>query len=423
MHGSILSLQFPTMASEPSSTTIASEPSTSTSEIQTNTPEPSQLEVLALNYLRNQEISTIPTRIPKLNPCSICQRVILKFRFQSFAVLDCEYLFHRQCLEKYIMQAETEPPLTCPSCNVIIELTREEAVLASGKYHLQKKQTDTGQDDEELMASLGLVEGGSRAGQGSQSKQVTMQDQATSPIVIEDDASENNDDERTPDASNRSANLQDNPEDIPNENSGNDSQDSATNDGNNNNTAQNRPLRRSPRHSTRQSATSGNNNREHNILQGLLQELSTPVRGESIENNEVAEDDSEASKPKTLARLFQKACRAETRATKAIQEEISCWYYYGKAYEERVEEIKNARRGVSDQSARNQVYDDTMEHLPGGFTKDTLRKKTQRAVKIFKLFRKIGVDKIKRVISYSANAISKLTASQIRSIEQHFDHV
>ncbi|CAI2183157.1 8467_t:CDS:1, partial [Funneliformis geosporum] len=44
----------------------------------------------------------------------------------------------------------------------------------------------------------------------------------------------------------------------------------------------------------------------------------------SIENNEVTEDDSEASMPKTLARLFQKACRAEARATKAIQE-ISCW--------------------------------------------------------------------------------------------------
>jgi hypothetical protein len=409
--------------SEPSSTTIASEPSTSTSEIQTDTSEPSQLEVLALNYLRNQEISTIPSRIPKLNPCSICRKAILKFRFQSFVVLDCEHLFHRLCLENYIMRAETDPfSLTCPSCNIIIELTREEAVLASGKYHLQKKQTDTGQGDEALMSSLGFMNDDSRAGQGSQSKQVTMQDQATSPIVIEDDASENNDDERTPDASNRSANVQDNLENTPNENSGNDSQDSATNDGNNN-TAQNRPLRRSPRHSSRQSATSGNITREHNILQGLLQELSTPVRGESIENNEVAEDDSEASVPKTLARLFQKACRAETRATKAIQEEISCWYYYGKAYEERVDEIKNARRGVSDQSARNQVYDDTMEHLPGGFTKDTLRKKTQRAVKIYKLFRRIGVDKIKRVISYSANAISKLTAPQIRTIEEHFGHV
>ena len=107
MHGSILSLQFPTMASEPSSATIASEPSTSTSEIQTDTSEPSQLEVLALNYLRNQEISTIPTRIPKLNPCSICQRVILKFRFQSFVVLDCGHLFHH---EKHTIRAETMHP-------------------------------------------------------------------------------------------------------------------------------------------------------------------------------------------------------------------------------------------------------------------------------------------------------------------------
>ncbi|POG73381.1 hypothetical protein GLOIN_2v1772626 [Rhizophagus irregularis DAOM 181602=DAOM 197198] len=71
---------FVDSASEPSSTTIISELLTSASEIQTDTSEPSQLEVLALNYLRNQEISTIPSRIPKLNPCSIFQRVILKFR-------------------------------------------------------------------------------------------------------------------------------------------------------------------------------------------------------------------------------------------------------------------------------------------------------------------------------------------------------
>ncbi|PKY32590.1 hypothetical protein RhiirB3_420230, partial [Rhizophagus irregularis] len=219
------------MASEPSSATIASEPSTGTSEIQTDTSEPSQLEVLALNYLRNQEISTIPSRILKLNPCSICQRVILKFRFQSFVVLDCEHLFHRQCLENYIMQADTDPfTLTCPSCNVIIELTREEAVLASGKYHLQKKQTDTGQGDEDLMASLGFVEGDFRAGQGSQSKHVTMKDQATSPIMIEDDDDNqsNSVDNRTPENqanSNdeiRATNTQDNLENQSNVNSGND---------------------------------------------------------------------------------------------------------------------------------------------------------------------------------------------------------
>ncbi|PKC63410.1 hypothetical protein RhiirA1_463801 [Rhizophagus irregularis] len=64
--------------------------------------------------------------------------------------------------EKYIMQVETEPPLICPSYNVvIIKLTREEVILTSGKYHLQK-------NNEGLMTSLGLVEGGFRVGQGSQ---------------------------------------------------------------------------------------------------------------------------------------------------------------------------------------------------------------------------------------------------------------
>ncbi|CAB5353421.1 unnamed protein product [Rhizophagus irregularis] len=71
-------------------------------------------------------------------------------------------------------------------------------------------RTNATKDDEELMDSLRLVEDDSRAGQGSQLKQVIMQDQATSPIMIKDDASENNDDERTPDASNCSANIQTN---------------------------------------------------------------------------------------------------------------------------------------------------------------------------------------------------------------------
>ncbi|CAI2187446.1 19314_t:CDS:2 [Funneliformis geosporum] len=132
-HFALHSLQFIPMASEPSSATIASEPSTSTSEIQTDTSEPPQLEVLALIYLRNQEISTIPSRIPKLNPCGICQRVILKFRLQSFVVLGCEHLFHRQCLENYIMQAETDPiTLTCPS----FRLTFAEAMLQKRADHL-----------------------------------------------------------------------------------------------------------------------------------------------------------------------------------------------------------------------------------------------------------------------------------------------
>ncbi|CAI2190197.1 8155_t:CDS:2 [Funneliformis geosporum] len=352
-HFALHSLQFIPMASEPSSATIASEPSTSTSEIQTDTSEPSQLEVLALNYLRNQEISTIPTRIPKLNPCSICQRVILKFRFQSFVVLDCEHLFHRQCLEKYIMQAETEPPLTCPSCNVIIELTREEAVLASGKYHLQKKQTGTGQGNEELMSSLGLVEGGSRAGQESQSKQVSSANSCITPLDIlayiyaitvftlifyisrtpENQANSNDEI--------RATNTQDNLENQSNANSGDDTnvQESES---------------QSRRNSSRR-RTSPRITREQEKFQALLQELSTPAKGEKAENVD-EEEDADGSVSQSLARLYQKATRAGLRVTKANQDEILCWYKYAEGFENRVREIRSQDSSVTDPTARSRAY-------------------------------------------------------------------
>ncbi|PKY53393.1 hypothetical protein RhiirA4_471563 [Rhizophagus irregularis] len=61
----------------------------------------------------------------------------------------------------------------------------------------------------------------------------------------------------------------------------------------------------------------------------------------SAENNDISKNDSGFSMPKTLACLFQKACRAKTCVIRAIQEEISYWYYYGKVYKERIKEIKN----------------------------------------------------------------------------------
>ncbi|GBC23379.2 hypothetical protein GLOIN_2v1785376 [Rhizophagus irregularis DAOM 181602=DAOM 197198] len=88
------------------------------------------------------------------------------------------------------------------------------------------------------------------------------------------------------------------------------------------------------------------------LLLGLLQELSTPVREESIENNEV------------------------TRATKAIQEEISCCIIIGRRMKRELRRLE----GVSDQSARNQMYDDTMEHLPDGLLHNIYLNRDKTAV-------------------------------------------
>jgi hypothetical protein len=126
------------------------------------------------------------------------------------------------------------------------------------------------------------------------------------------------------------------------------------------------------------------------MLQGLIQELFTRKAAETNENNG-AEKETEGSIP--LTRLFQKACRAETQMININQEDILCWYHYGKGYMERVEATMNFQEG-SEQAARKLVYDDIMKHLPG-FNRNTLRSKTHKALRIYNLFKRIGVKRIK----------------------------
>jgi hypothetical protein len=71
--------------------------------------------------------------------------------------------------------------------------------------------------------------------------------------------------------------------------------------------------------------SSSRNTRSQDKFQELLRELSTPVRGETVEAN-VEEETGEDSVSKSLARLYQKAIKTGLRATKANQEEITCWY-------------------------------------------------------------------------------------------------
>ncbi|RHZ60073.1 hypothetical protein Glove_359g12 [Diversispora epigaea] len=104
---------------------------------------------------------------------------------------------------------------------------------------------------------------------------------------------------------------------------------------------------------------------------------------------------------------------------KANQDEILCWYNYAEGFEKKVKDIMDNDKKVKDQQARTQVYNFIIPHLPG-ITKENLRKKTQRARNIHKLFKRIGVKKIKRVVTYSADTISKLTSIQIQSIIDRF---
>ena len=149
-----------------------------------------------------------------------------------------------------------------------------------------------------------------------------------------------------------------------------------------------------------------------------MQELSTPAKGERAENVD-EEEDADGSVSQSLARLYQKATRAGLCVTKANQDEILCWYKYAEGFENRVRDIRTQDSSVTDPTARSRAYREVSQHLPG-ITEANLRKKTQKARNIYKVFVRIGINKIKRVKSYSADAISNLSSTQIQSIIDRF---
>lgn len=62
---------------------------------------------------------------------------------------------------------------------------------------------------------------------------------------------------------------------------------------------------------------------------------------------------------------------------------------------------------------------DISSSLPD-ISRDSLRKKTQRAKKIYKLFERVGIEKVKYIRSYSAYEISKFTNDEIQEIIDYF---
>ena len=63
--------------------------------------------------------------------------------------------------------------------------------------------------------------------------------------------------------------------------------------------------------------------------------------------------------------------------------------------------------------AQESLNDEVRKQLPKEVTKNALRKRTEKARKIYDLFRRIGADKIQRVRSFSASRIAKLSGDKI----------
>ena len=126
-----------------------------------------------------------------------------------------------------------------------------------------------------------------------------------------------------------------------------------------------------------------------------------------------------------LAQLFSDAEVAEGKTIEAKQKELIYWYAYRESYQNKVAEIQS-KTGVAEKTAKSQVYAMIKAFLPK-VSEMNLRKKTQRAGSVYKLFGKIidpttkkevkgiGIDKAYG-ISYGVKSISELTDTQILNI-------
>jgi len=155
--------------------------------------------------------------------------------------------------------------------------------------------------------------------------------------------------------------------------------------------------------------------RNQMVEQGLIQELTEFIIEESIEiKKSFYLNDKKTVTVQSLVHLYQEASLAEKNTIQAKQEEILCWYYYGKDFEKMVSEILSNPFGIG-ASCKNNKRAKMIEHL-SGITRENLRKKTQRIIKNYNLFETIGKDKVKQVRSYSATTISCLADTNIQNI-------
>ncbi|CAG8662889.1 3573_t:CDS:1, partial [Ambispora gerdemannii] len=140
-------------------------------------------------------------------------------------------------------------------------------------------------------------------------------------------------------------------------------------------------------------------------LQRLIKELGTNVPVKILLTKPTSKSNENSI---DFLALYQNIINVEEISKQTIQEVILHYFYFGKALEERFNHYKknNPKRTV--QGLVNEVR----IQLPS-LSPSLLRKTKEWAQKIYDLFNEIGVDKIKRIQSFTAVTLSSIFQDDI----------
>ncbi|CAG8796323.1 18238_t:CDS:2, partial [Gigaspora margarita] len=115
--------------------------------------------------------------------------------------------------------------------------------------------------------------------------------------------------------------------------------------------------------------------------------------------------------------LYKNLCDAIILADRKTQEAIMCYCLFGKAFIQRRNEIASDKQVDPESNIVSRILNKEIKtQLPADTSNSLLRKRIEKAKKLYKLFDAIGMDKIYRIHSFSADSISKLTKKEIQYI-------
>ncbi|CAG8540699.1 12115_t:CDS:1 [Cetraspora pellucida] len=151
---------------------------------------------------------------------------------------------------------------------------------------------------------------------------------------------------------------------------------------------------------------------EPSTLKKLIKELKDDnVNKDLIFASQLSED--------SYTYLYKEIVKAKVDNDIASQKVLNYYFEFGRKLSDRLNYYKNEKK-YQDRKAQSKVDKEVKEQLPKEINDTTRWKQTERARKIYKLFIKIGVDKMQQVKSYSALRISKLSWESIDYITENF---
>ncbi|CAJ0758602.1 15641_t:CDS:2, partial [Entrophospora sp. SA101] len=124
----------------------------------------------------------------------------------------------------------------------------------------------------------------------------------------------------------------------------------------------------------------------------------------------IIEENAPSEKATIFLYLFSKIDRAESRNEVTNREVINSYFNFGEALKKRRTELKKNNSGSASGAILNRELRD---QIPITITKEALRKRTEKARKIYKLFDAVGKEKINQVRTFTASSISRLSTDDI----------